>query len=111
MKAFISIDIGNQIVNFSSSAVIMSNSAREGKVFSREQLPLFRRNKHKKDNLLIKFILPRESQRFCSHKNKIAIRNLISMLYRSKNKIVKVDSRKFIYSLTYFIVLLPRNKV
>lgn len=31
MKAFISIDIGNQIVNFNSSVVIMSNSAWEGK--------------------------------------------------------------------------------
>jgi hypothetical protein len=31
MKAFISTDIGNQIMNLSSSAVIMSNSAWEGK--------------------------------------------------------------------------------
>lgn len=31
MKAFISIDISNEIMNLSSSAAIMSNSAWEGK--------------------------------------------------------------------------------
>lgn len=66
MKAFISIDIGNQIVNLSSSAVIMQTQLGRVKVFSGEQMPLFRKEQAQKDKwLLITFILLGEWQSFC----------------------------------------------